>query len=192
MPSKLGKSKGKKNKQTSKKNRSHNVIQKEQNLIQSFDDDQKSTKSEEHKNPKITSKYDISNSMNSPSKTNKKIPPRYFDEIKHSREESVDILKNISLNCLELQKNILATYRESCARIINEIYNTFWKESLISEKYFEMYGNISKNLFVNITSTNKLINDIIIANMNLLSKSIDINQKHYNDFLDHNYYSKKS
>lgn len=180
----------------SKTNRRHSTKKRTDNLTQNFPNQSQSLKYARNLSGKDNKYLGDSNRNEAPQFIDsllkaKRIPPKYFNATDHYRKQSLEILRNISISCLEFQKDLLINYNESYYKIIDEIFNSFSKQWVTPENYLLVCDNINKKIFENINRTTSLINDIIATNLNSLSISLDIYHKYYNLF-NVNSFSKKS
>ncbi|MFB5600578.1 MAG: hypothetical protein ACE5SW_10160 [Nitrososphaeraceae archaeon] len=188
MSTKTRNSKSKTNRRHSMKKRSGNITQKDPNQSQSLKY-ARNLSGKDNKYLEDDNRNEAPQFIDSLLKA-KRIPPKYFNATDHYRIQSLEILRNISISCLEFQKDLLINYNESYYKIINEIFNSS-KQSVTPENYLVLCDNINKKIFENINRTTSLINDIVATNLNSLSISLDIYHKYYKLF-NVNSFSKKS
>ena len=59
---------------------------------------------------------------------------------------------------------------------------------MIPERYGDVYNKFNKNISDSIATSTKIINDIVIGNVEIINRSIEVTQKFYNDSI-HNYFN---
>jgi hypothetical protein len=59
---------------------------------------------------------------------------------------------------------------------------------MIPERYGDVYNKFNKNVSDSITNSTKIINDIVIGNVEIINRSIEVTQKFYNDSIQ-NYFN---
>ena len=118
----------------------------------------------------------------------KKIFQENVDSINQFQERFIKTSKEISSSYIELQKNILSIYQSGYSQVLNNLYKTYWNNFMIPERYGEVYNKFNKNLSDSITSSTKVINDIVIGNVEILNRSIEVTQRFYNDAIQ-NYFN---
>ncbi len=112
----------------------------------------------------------------------KRAPPRNFDDLVNY-PKTVQTIQEIKSNFLEEHKYIINTYYSIYSNRLNEILDTNLNNLVSIEKYSKAYGKINRNLLDNQLNTTKIIDDIVVKNMDTFIKSIELVHKFYFDVL---------
>jgi hypothetical protein len=80
-----------------------------------------------------------------------------------------------------LQKNIIKTFQSNYGQTLENIYNSYWNNFQIPERYTETYNTINRNVTDDITNRTKFINEIVIGNIETFNKSIESVERYFND-----------
>jgi len=59
---------------------------------------------------------------------------------------------------------------------------------MIPERYGDVYNKFNKNISDSITNSTKIINEIVIGNVEIINRSIEVTQKFCNDSIQ-NYFN---
>ena len=113
-------------------------------------------------------------------KEKRRAPPRNFDNLV-SYPQTVKTIKEIKSNFLEEHKDIINTYYSIYSNRLNEILDRNLNNLVSIEKYSKPYRKINRNLLDNQLNTTKIIDDIIVKNMDTFIKSIELVHKFYFD-----------
>ena len=118
-------------------------------------------------------------------------PPRNFDDLVNY-PQTIKAMKEIKFNFLEEHKNILNTYYSIYSNRLQDILDYNLNNLMSIEKYSKTYGKINRNLLDNQTNTIRLIDDIVVKNMDTFIKSIELVHKFYFDVIQsyYNYITK--
>jgi len=118
-------------------------------------------------------------------------PPRNFDGLVNY-PQTIKAMKEIKFNFLEEHKNIINTYYSIYSNRLQEILDCNLNNLMSIEKYSKTYGKINRNLLDNQTNTIRIIDDIVVKNMDTFIKSIDLVHKFYFDVIQsyYNYITK--
>ena len=126
------------------------------------------------------------NNINSPSNFpvgENRIPPRNFDDFQNY-EHTIETMKEIKYNFIEEHKNIINTYFSIYSNRLNKIFESNLNNLLSMEKYSQRYNKINSNLFDNQTSTTRIIDNIVVNNMDTFLKSLELVHKFYFDVFE--------
>lgn len=104
-----------------------------------------------------------------------------IERINQFQKQIIDNNKEFSTKYIELQKNIIKTFRSNYGETFENIYNSYWNNSQIPERYTETYNTINRNVTDDITNRTKFINEIVIGNIETFNKSIESVQRYFND-----------
>jgi hypothetical protein len=110
-------------------------------------------------------------------------PPRNFDDIQ-KYQHTIKTMKEIKYNFLEEHKNIINTYYSIYSNRLNKIFECNLNNLISMEKYSQRYSKINKNLLDNQSNTTRVIDDIVVKNMDTFIKSLELVQKFYCDVLE--------
>jgi hypothetical protein len=108
-------------------------------------------------------------------------PPRNFDELNYP--QTVKTIKEIKSNFLEEHKYIINTYYLLYSNRLNEVLDRNLNNLVSIEKYSKTYRKLNRNLLDNQLNTTKIIDDIVVKNMDTFIKSIELVHKFYFDVL---------
>ena len=109
-------------------------------------------------------------------------PPRNFDDFVNY-PQTVKSIKEIKSNFLEEHKYIINTYYSIYFNRLNDILDCNLNNLVSIEKYSKAYRKINRNLLDNRLNTTKIIDDIVVKNMDTFIKSIELVHKFYFDVL---------
>jgi len=132
--------------------------------------------------------FNIGHSMNNSSSTSslpqekRRAPPLNFDDLVNY-PQTVKTIKEIKSNFLEEHKYIINTYYSIYSNRLNEILDCNLNNLVSIEKYSKTYRKINRNLLDNQLNTTKIIDDIVVKNMDTFIKSIELIHKFYFDVL---------
>ena len=112
----------------------------------------------------------------------RRAPPRNFDYLVNY-PQTVKTIKEIKSNFLEEHKYIINTYYSIYSNRLNEILDCNLNNLVSIEKYSKTYRKINRNLLDNQVNTTKIIDDIVLKNMDTFIKSIELVHKFYFDVL---------
>lgn len=90
-----------------------------------------------------------------------------IERINQFQKQIIDNNKEFSTKYIELQKNIIKTFRSNYGETFENIYNSYWNNFQISERYTETYNTINRNVTDDITNRTKFINEIVIGNIDI-------------------------
>jgi hypothetical protein len=121
----------------------------------------------------------INNKYNFPLKENR-TPPRNFDDV-DSYKHTIKTMKEIKYNFLEEHKNIMNTYYSIYSNKLNKIFEYNSNNLISMERYSKRYSKIKRNIIDNQTNTTRIIDDIVVRNMDTFIKSIELVHKFYFD-----------
>ena len=113
-------------------------------------------------------------------------PPRNFDEV-DSYQHTIKTMKEIKYNFLEEHTNIMNTYYSIYSNRLNKIFECNLNNLISMESYSKRYSKINKNIIDNQTNTTRIIDDIVVRNMDTFIKSIELVHKFYFDVLQSYY-----
>ena len=122
------------------------------------------------------------NSTSSLPQEKRRAPPRNFDDLVNY-PQAIQTIKEIKSNFLEEHKYIINTYYSIYSNRVNEILDYNLNNLVSIEKYSKAYRKINRNLLDNQLNTTKIIDDIVVKNMDTFIKSIELVQKFYFDVL---------
>ena len=106
--------------------------------------------------------------------------PRNFNDV-DSYKHTIKTMKEIKYNFLEEHKNILNTYYSIYSNRLNKIYEYNLNNLISMERYSKRYSKINRNINDNQTNTTRIIDDIVVKNMDTFIKSIELVHKFYFD-----------
>lgn len=115
-----------------------------------------------------------------------RVPPRNFDDL-DNYQHTIKTMKEIKYNFLEEHKNILNTYYSIYSNRLNKIFEYNLNNLISMKKYSKTYSKIKRNVIDNQTNTTKIIDDIVVKNMDTFIKSIELVHKFYFDVLQSYY-----
>ena len=121
----------------------------------------------------------INYKSNFPLKENR-TPPRKFDDV-DSYKHTIKTMKEIKYNFLEEHKNIIDTYYSIYSNRMNKIFEYNLNNLISMERYSKRYSKIKRNIIDNQTNTTRIIDDIVVRNMDTFIKSIELVHKFYFD-----------
>ena len=113
-------------------------------------------------------------------------PPVNFDDL-DNYQHTMKTMKEIKYNFLEEHKNIINTYYSIYSNRLNKIFDCNLNNLISMEKYSKRYSKINRNLIDNQTNTTRLIDDIVVRNMDTFVKSLELVHKFYFDVLQSYY-----
>jgi hypothetical protein len=90
-----------------------------------------------------------------------------IERINQFQKQIIDNNKEFSTKYIELQKNIIKTFRSNYGETFENIYNSYWNNFQIPERYTETYNTINRNVTDDITNRTKFINEIVIGNIDI-------------------------
>ena len=122
---------------------------------------------------------------NFPLKENR-TPPRNFDDL-DSYKHTIKTMKEIKYNFLEEHKNIINTYYSIYSNRLNKIFEYNLNNLISMERSSKRYSKINRNIIDNQTNTSRIIDDIVVQNMDTFIKSIRLVHKFYFDVLQSYY-----
>ena len=131
--------------------------------------------------------FNMGHYMNNSSSTSslpqekRRAPPRNFDDLVNYLQ-TVKTIKKIKSNFLEEHRYIINMYYSIYSNRLKEILDCNLN-NLISEKYSKAYRKVNRNLLDNQLDTTKIIDDIVVKNMDTFIKSIELVHKFYFDVL---------
>jgi hypothetical protein len=131
----------------------------------------------------------INNNKNYPSHFplgENRTPPVNFGDL-DNYQNTVKTMKEIKYNFLEEHKNIINTYYSIYSNRLNKIFDCNLNNLISMEKYSKRYSKINRNLIDNQTNTTRLIDDIVVRNMDTFIKSLELVHKFYCDVLQSYY-----
>ena len=96
-------------------------------------------------------------------------------------------MKEIKYNFLEEHKNIMNTYYSIYSNRLNKIFEYNLNNLLSMDKYSKTYSKINRNVIDTQINTTKIIDDIVIRNMDTFIKSLELVHKFYFDVLQSYY-----
>lgn len=120
-----------------------------------------------------------------PLKENRTLP-RNFDEV-DSYQHTIKTMKEIKYNFLEEHKNIMNTYYSIYSNRLNKIFECNLNNLISMESYSKRYSKINRNIIDNQTNTTRIIDDIVVRNMDTFIKSLELVHKFYFDVLQSYY-----
>jgi hypothetical protein len=112
--------------------------------------------------------------------------PSNFDDV-DSYKHTIKTMKEIKYNFLEEHKNIINTYYSIYSNRLNKIYEYNLNNLISVERYSKRYSKINRNINDNQTNTTRIIDDIVVRNMDTFIKSIELVHKFYFDVLQSYY-----
>jgi hypothetical protein len=112
--------------------------------------------------------------------------PSNFDDV-DSYKHTIKTMKEIKYNFLEEHKNIINTYYSIYSNRLNKIYEYNLNNLIYIERYSKRYSKINRNINDNRTNTTRIIDDIVVRNMDTFIKSIELVHKFYFDVLQSYY-----
>ena len=127
----------------------------------------------------------INYKSNFPLKENR-TPPRNFDDV-DSYKHTIKTMKEIKYNFLEEHKNIIDTYYSIYSIRMNKIFECNLNNLISMERYSKRYSKIKRNIIDNQTNTTRIIDDIVVRNMDTFIQSIELVHKFYFDVLQSYY-----
>jgi hypothetical protein len=157
----------------------------------SFQEDEKeivdlSYKQQQQKDHLSSIEFNIEDYMNNinyksnfPLKENR-TPPRNFDDV-DSYKHTIKTMKEIKYNFLEEHKNIINTYYSIYSNRLNKIFGYNLNNLISMERYSKRYSKIKRNIIDNQTNTTRIIDDIVVRNMDTFIRSIELVHKFYSD-----------
>jgi hypothetical protein len=110
------------------------------------------------------------------------VPPRNFDDL-DNYQHTMKTMKEIKYNFLEEHKNIITTYYSIYSNRLNKIFEYNLNNLLSMEKYSKTYSKINRNVLDTQINTTKIIDDIVVRNMDTFIKSLELVHKFYFDVL---------
>ena len=113
-------------------------------------------------------------------------PPVNFDDL-DNYQHTMKTMKEIKYNFLEEHKNIINTYYSIYSNRLNKIFDCNLNNLISMEKYSKRYSKINRSLIDNQTNTTRLIDDIVVRNMDTFIKSLELVHKFYFDVLQSYY-----
>jgi hypothetical protein len=118
-------------------------------------------------------------------------PPRNFDDLVNY-PETIRAMREIKYNFWEEHKNIINTYYSIYSNRLHEILDSDMNNLISIEKYSKTYGKMNRDLLDNQTNTIRIIDDIVVKNMDTFIKSIELIHKFYFDVIQsyYNYITK--
>ena len=118
-------------------------------------------------------------------------PPRNFDDL-DNYEHTMKTMKEIKSNFLEEHQNIINTYYSIYSNRLNKIFEYNLNNLLSMEKYSKTYSKINRNIIDTQINTTKIIDDIVVRNMDTFIKSLQLVHKFYFDVVQsyYNYITK--
>ena len=128
---------------------------------------------------------DINYKSNFPLQENR-TPPRNFDDV-DSYKHTIKTMKEIKYSFLEEHKNIIDTYYSIYSNRMNKIFEYNLNNLISMERYSKRYRKIKRNIIDNQTNTTRIIDDIVVRNMDTFIKSIELVHKFYFDVLQSYY-----
>jgi hypothetical protein len=96
-------------------------------------------------------------------------------------------MKEIKYSFLEEHKNIIDTYYSIYSNRMNKIFEYNLNNLISMERYSKRYSKIKRNIIDNQTNTTRIIDDIVVRNMDTFIKSIELVHKFYFDVLQSYY-----
>jgi hypothetical protein len=127
----------------------------------------------------------INYKSNFPLKENRTSPSIYDDV--DSYKHTIKTMKEIKYNFLEEHKNIIDTYYSIYSNRMNKIFEYNLNNLISMERYSKRYSKIKRNIIDNQTNTTRIIDDIVVRNMDTFIKSIELVHKFYFDVLQSYY-----
>jgi hypothetical protein len=110
----------------------------------------------------------------------KRTPPRNFDDVDFYKH-TIKTMKEIKYNFLEEHKNIINTYYSIYSNRLNKIFEYNLNNLISMERYSKRYSKIKRNIIDNQTNTTRIIDDIVLSNMDTFIKSLELVHKFYFD-----------
>jgi hypothetical protein len=102
-----------------------------------------------------------------------------IERINQFQKQIIDNNKELSTKYIELQKNVINTFRSNYGQTLETIYNSYWNNFRTPERYTETYNTINKNVSDDITNRINFINEIVIGNTESFNKSIESAQRYF-------------
>ena len=102
-------------------------------------------------------------------------------------KHTIKTMKEIKYNFLEEHKNIMNTYYSIYSNRLNKIFERNMNNLISMESYSKRYSKINRNIIDNQTNTARIIDDIVVRNMDTFIKSIELVHKFYFDVLQSYY-----
>jgi len=112
-----------------------------------------------------------------------RIPPRNFDDLQNY-QYTIKTMKEIRYNFIEEHKNIINTYFSIYSNRLNKIFESNLNNLISMEKYSQRYNKINRNLLDNQTNTTRIIDNIVVNNMDTFIKSLELVHKFYFDVFE--------
>ena len=122
------------------------------------------------------------------SEGNNKITSRNFKTLVTYEQTIKRTMKEIKYNFMEEHKNIINTYCSIYSKQLDDLISDKLHISKNIEKYSNNFGiEINRKILDNLTSTTKIINDIIGQNLDTFLKSLELAHKFYCDIVQSYY-----
>ena len=112
-----------------------------------------------------------------------RISPRNLDDLQNY-QHTIKTMKEIRHNFIEEHKNIINTYFSIYSNRLNKIFESNLNNLISMEKYSQRYNKINRNLLDNQTNTTRIIDNIVVNNMDTFLKSLELVHKFYFDVFE--------
>jgi hypothetical protein len=117
--------------------------------------------------------------------------PRNLDDL-DNYQHTMKTMKEIKSNFLEEHQNMINIYYSIYSNRLNKIFEYNLNNLLFMEKYSKTYSKINRNIIDTQINTTKIIDDIVVRNMDTFIKSLKLVRKFYFDVVQsyYNYITK--
>ena len=132
-----------------KNNKKENNIERDLNTERNLDLQRRQQQQIENTTNNISSNINNSQSSIFLDKSQEKTRNMYknnIESINQFQKQIIDNNKEFSTKYIELQKNIIKTFRSNYGETFENIYNSYWNNSQIPERYTETYNTINRNV----------------------------------------------
>jgi len=128
----------------------------------------------------------INENVNKFQDDNRRIIEKNVDTFGKFQEKINKTTEEMSYNIIELQKSIFNTYQSSYSQFLNNISKSYWQNFNIPERYSETYNTLNKKIQDGTVNSTNFLNEIFVAGVENLNKSLDLTQRYYNDIVQNN------
>ena len=112
----------------------------------------------------------------------KKAIPRFTDTFNAYYQDILKLSNDITVNYIESQKHLVNAYQSAFTQFVDNVYSTNWNTSWTKKnnnnEFMNVYSNIVNDFVTNSINTSKFINNMMINNMELLTRSIEKTKEH--------------
>jgi hypothetical protein len=127
---------------------------------------------------------ETNNNINRYQQINKEMIEKNLKIANLYQEQIYNIIKRLSDNYIEAQKNFLYNFQPEFSRFLDKIYNKYnWTDFRFSERYTNIYNKTNQNISDQAITCSQRLNNFALISTESFKKSIEITQKYYDEYI---------